>query len=115
MAFSTRTITHTFTGADGSAAAGSITFALTKRITNGTTTILPAEITATLDANGNLSQVLTANTDTGTMPQDSEWRVDWRISSTSGAPVTESFWIVVPAGSGAVDLGSLLPQQPIGG
>lgn len=114
MAFSTRTITHSFEGADGSAASGSVTFQLSKRMTNGSTTVLPAEITANLVA-GALSQVLTANTDTGTIPQDAQWRVDWRISSATGSPVTETFWIVVPAGSGSIDLGTLLPQMSDGG
>ena len=114
MAFSTRTITHTFENADGTPASGTITFGLTKRITNGTTTIVPAEITANLNASGQLSQVLTANNDPGTLPADSMWRVDFRIA-TPGAPVTETFYITVPTGAGTVDLGSLLPQSPNGG
>lgn len=114
MSFSTRQITHAFENADGTPASGSVTFSLSKRITNGSTTIVPAEITTSLDPTGNLSQTLTANNDVGTIPQDSQWRVDFRLA-TPGAPVTETFWIVVPAGSGAIDLGSLLPQQPIGG
>ena len=113
MAFTTRTITHTFEAADGSGASGTITFALTKRMTNGTTTIVPSEITATL-TNGALSQALTSNQDSGTVPQDSQWRVDFRIS-TNGAPLTETYYITVPPGPGSTDLGSLLPQQPIGG
>ena len=113
MAFSTRTITHTFEAADGSGASGTVTFALTKRMSNSGTTIVPSEITASL-SNGALSQVLTANTDSATVPQDAEWRVDIRITVT-GAPVTETFFITVPPGPGTTDLGSLLPQQPIGG
>ena len=115
MAFTTRTITHTFQGADGSAATGSVTFRLTKRMTNGTVSILPAEITANLDASGNLSQVLTSNQDQGTFPLDAQWEIDWRMASASGSPVTETFYITVPPGPGSSDLGILLPQQPIGG
>lgn len=113
MAFSQRTITHNFEAADGSGASGTLTFALTKRMSNGSTTIVPSEITATL-TNGALSQALTSNVDVGTVPQDSQWRVDFRIT-TSGAPLTETFWITVPTGPGSTDLGTLLPQQPIGG
>lgn len=113
MSFSTRTITHTFQAADGSGASGTVTFALTKRITNGSTTLVPSEITYTL-VNGSLSQALTSNQDPATLPQDSQWRVDFRIT-TSGAPLTETFYITVPPGPGSTDLGSLMPQQPIGG
>ena len=52
-----------------------------------------------------------ANNDPETTPADSQWRVDFRIL---GAPA-ETFYIIVPTGGGTVDLGSLLPQQPIGG
>lgn len=114
MSFTTRTITHTFENADGTPASGSITFTLLGRMTNGSTTIVPAEITASLDGSGNLSQSLTSNQDSGTLPQDVQWRVDFRITAT-GSPVTETFTIVVPPGPGSTDLGSLLPQQPIGG
>lgn len=114
MAFTQATITHTFQNADGTPASGAITFALTKRITNGTTTIIPAEITASLNANGQLSQALTANNDPGTTPQDSQWAVTFRITAP-GAPVTEEFFITVPTGGGTVDLGSLLPDQTQGG
>lgn len=111
MSFSTATVTHSFQNADGTPASGSITFALTKRMTNGTTTIIPAEITANLNAQGQLSQALTANNDAGTVPADAEWAVTFRILGAS----MEEFFIVVPTGGGTVDLGSLLPQQPNGG
>lgn len=111
MAFSTATITHTFENADGTAGSGSLTFTLTKRMTNGTTTLIPSSITANLNASGQLSQSLTANNDAGTVPQDAQWRVDFRLLGAE----TETFYIVVPTGGGTVDLGSLLPQQPIGG
>lgn len=114
MAFTTRTITHTFVNADGTPASGSVTFTLTKRMTNGATTIVPAEVVAALSASGQLSQALTANNDPGTTPADAQWRVDLRLA-TPGAPLTEAFYVTVPSGTGAIDLGSLLPQQPIGG
>lgn len=73
MAFSAATVTHTFENADGSAAVGTVTFTLTDVMTNGTTTIEPSVITATLDASGNLSQALTSNVDTAT----------WQLTSTA--------------------------------
>lgn len=111
MSFTITTVTHTFVNADQTPASGALVFSLSKRITNGPTTVVPASVTANLDASGNLSQALTSNADAGTIPQDSEWRVDFRIL---GSPV-ETFFITVPSGAGTVDLGSLLPQQPNGG
>jgi len=114
VAFTQTTVTHGFVNADGTPASGSLTFSLLGRMTNGTTTIVPAEITANLDGSGHLSQALTSNEDPGTIPQNVQWRVDFRITAV-GSPVTESFYITVPPGPGTTDLGSLLPQQPIGG
>jgi len=105
------TVTHSFKNADSTAASGAVTFTLTKRITNGTTSVVPAEVTATLNGSGQLSQLLYANNDAGTVPGDSQWRVDFRILGAS----EETFFITVPTGGGSVDLGSLLPQQPQGG
>lgn len=111
MAFSSAVVTHSFTNADGTPASGSITFTLTGRMTNGTNTIVPASITANLDGSGNLSQALASNLDTGTDPADTQWRVDWRVLGAQ----EETFFIVVPATGGTVDLGSLLPaQQQVG-
>jgi hypothetical protein len=114
MAFTQTTVTHTFENADGTPASGSLTFTLLARMTNGSTTIVPAEIPANLDGSGHLSQSLTSNQDPTTLPQNVQWRVDFRITAV-GSPVTEAFYITVPPGPGTVDLGSLLPQQPIGG
>lgn len=111
MAFTTATITHTFHNADSTPASGSITFRLSKRMTNGTTTLVPAEITSNLDASGNLSQALASNVDAATVPQDAQWIVTLRITGDSQA----QYSIVVPAGGGTVDLGSLLPQDTTGG
>lgn len=106
MAFTQRTVTHTFTNADGSPASGTVTFALTGRMTNGSTTIVPAaEVTGTLNATGNLSVTVTANNDTGTVPTDAGWMVTLRIAGAK----QEEFLITVPSGTGTVDLGSLLP------
>jgi hypothetical protein len=107
MAFSAAVITHSFTNADLTAASGSITFTLTGRMTNGTTTLVPASITANLDGSGNLSQSLTSNVDVGTLPGDTQWRVDLRVLGAS----EETFFVTVPTGGGTVDLGSLLPSS----
>lgn len=111
MPFTEATITHTVKNADGTAGSGSIEFTLTKRMTNGTTTLLPSAITANLNASGELSQKLTANNDAGTVPGDALWRVDFRLLGDQ----QETFYITVPAGGGSVDLGSLLSKQPQGG
>lgn len=111
MSFTRATVTHTFENADGTPASGAVTFTLTKRMTNGTTTIVPSEITANLNSEGKLSQALTANDDPGTIPSDAQWRVDLRIL---GAP-SEPYFITVPTGGGTADLGSLLPTRPVGG
>ncbi|GAC1535723.1 MAG: hypothetical protein NVS3B1_30050 [Marmoricola sp.] len=111
MPFSAATITHTFQNADLTPASGSITCRLSGRMTNGTTTIVPAEITANLNASGVLSQSLTSNVDVGTTPQNTEWQVDIRILGAQ----QETFSIIVPTGGGTVDLGTLLPNQSIGG
>lgn len=112
MAFTTVTITHQFQNADTTPASGTITFQLSKRMTNGTLTVVPAEVIATLNGSGQLSQALTANNDAGTVPGDAEWLVTFRIQ---GASQDGPFAITVPSGGGTVDLGSLLSQQPIGG
>lgn len=80
-------------------------------MTNGTTTLVPSEITANLNGSGELSQALTANNDAGTIPEDAQWRVDLRLLGDE----QETFVITVPTGGGSKDLGSLLPQQPLGG
>lgn len=107
MPFTTRQVTHTFSNADGSPASGSVTAALSKRMTNGTTTIVPAaEVTAALNSSGQLSMTLTANDDTGTVPTDAGWTVTLRIAGCNA----EEFFVTVPSGSGSVDLGTLLPS-----
>lgn len=111
MAFSTCQITHGFQNADGSSASGTVTFSLTKRMTNGTTTILPTEITATLSGGGTISQTLTSNADSGTVPSDAQWICTIRVAPAQ----VEEYAIVVPSGGGSVDLGTLLPNSPTTG
>ena len=111
MAFSSCLITHQVNNADGSPGSGIIEFTLTQRVTNGSTTIVPASISSALSNTGGLSQSLYANNDAATIPQTSQWRVDFRILGAS----EETFFITVPTNTATVDLGSLLPQNPVGG
>lgn len=106
MSFSTTTLTHTFTGADGTPATGNVTFTLVKAMSNGTQTVLPTAVTSTL-VDGAISQSLMANNDTGTDPPDAQWRVDMRLNDLD--PLV--YFITVPTGGGTVDLGSLLPSE----
>lgn len=107
MAFSSTPITHQFTNPDGTPASGTITFQLSKRITNGGVTIVPGEVTSTLNAQGQLAQSLVPCNDPGTTPTDSEWLVTFRLQYP-GATQDGPYAISVPAGA-SVDLGSLLP------
>lgn len=112
MAFSTVTITHQFTNPDATPASGSVVFSLSKRMTNGTQSIMPGvTVTSALNGSGQLSQVLYANDDPGTVPGDAQWRVDIRIGSVDDGP----YFITVPTAGGSVDLGGLLPQTTFGG
>src|SRR5947209_1168496 len=102
MAFTSATITHTFLNPDTTPASGSVIFTLTKRMTNGTTSVMPGvTITAALSGAGALSQALYANNDTGTVPTDAQWRVDIRVGNEDDGP----YYITVPTGGGSVDLG----------
>ena len=112
--FSVTTVTHTFENADGSVAAGVVTFTLDDQMTNGTTTIMPTRFEATLDLDGDISQALISNIDTNTVPPppwNTRWRVDFHITGAS----QRTYWIVVPAapgGSQTLDLFDLLPVNP---
>lgn len=107
MAFTAITVTHQFLNPDGSYASGTVVFSLEKRMTNGTTSVVPGvTVTATLDGTGHLSASLYANTDTTTIPQDSQWRVDIRVNNEDDGP----YFITIPPTPSTQDLGPLLPQ-----
>lgn len=93
MALSTCLLTHVFTNADGTPSSGVVEFSLTGRMTNGTTTIVPASINAALSSSGALSQSLTSNLDAATVPQNAQWRVDLRILGLQ----PETLFITVPS------------------
>ena len=105
MAFTSASVSHTFTNADGTACSGNVEATLTELITNGSTSVAPNNIVATLTSAGVWNQTLVSNLDTATVPQDSQWRIDIRIQGVT--PVT--YYIVVPSGGGTYDLGALLP------
>ena len=106
MAFTARTVTHTFANADGTAGSGTVKFTLTKMMTNGTTSMVPASVTANLNSSGVLSQSIACTNDVGTVPTDALWRVDLNILGDS----EQSFFVAVPTGAGPLDLGGLLPS-----
>jgi hypothetical protein len=111
MAFTQATITHLFKNSDGTPASGSVRFTLTNRITNGTTTIAPTAVIASLNSSGVLSVQLWANNDPATIPTSTSWRVQLEVLGSQA----EEFFITVPTGGGTFDLGALLPQQPLAG
>jgi hypothetical protein len=88
---------------DGTPASGTVTFGLSKRMTNGTDSIMPGEVVATLSGSGQLSQALASNADAGTAPADAQWRCDIKIAGAE----SETYWLTIPATASA-DLGSLL-------
>ena len=111
MAFTSASVTHQFLNADGTPASGVVEATLTKRIANSGISYVPNSITTTLSSTGTIVMVLTSNVDSATVPQDSQWRVDFRIQG----PTIESDFIVVPTGGGSYDLGALLPgAQQVG-
>jgi hypothetical protein len=105
VSFTTVTITHSFLNADGTPGSGEVKFTLTQRMTNGSQSVLPASVTASLNGTGNLSASLWSNSDTGTSPTGAQYRVDMLLQGAS----EEQFFITVPSGVGTVDLGGLLP------
>lgn len=106
MAFTTRTLTHTFKSADNSDAIGEIEFTLTEEMTNGADTLAKETVIVSYLIAGVLSQPVTCNTDADTVPTNAEWRVDIRIQNSD----VQTFFIVVPPGL-SVDLFTLIPEQ----
>ena len=109
MAFSSIQITHSFLNPDGSGASGNAVFALSGRMTNGSTSYMAAApITAPFSSAGALSQALPANNDPATTPTGTTWLITINVSGAK----PETYEIVVPfnAAGGTVDLGALLPE-----
>jgi hypothetical protein len=103
VAFTFVTITHSFQTAAELAAAGEVDFVPVEPIHNGTT-IAAKSVTATLSGAGQLSQLLAANTDPGTLPSGTTYKVTERIV---GQP-TFSYYIQIPHDQGpTLDLRTL--------
>lgn len=111
MAFTPITVTATYLESDGvTPASGTVTFLATgvMRDTSTNISIAPTEITATLDENGEISVVLTANNDTYTVPTGVTYEVTERLDGTA----ENKYFISVGKDSpdGTVDLADLVPN-----
>lgn len=107
MAFTYVAITRTFNDAEGQAAAGAVVFTPVTPMFNDLTVVKKA-VTATLTSAGVLSQLLAANTDPGTTPTGTTYRVDEKIT---GQPVL-TYYIQVPHDAGStLDLRALAGWQ----
>lgn len=103
MAFTFVTITHTFQTAADLAAAGEVDFQPVEPMHNGNT-IVAKKTTAVLSGAGVLSQKLAANTDPGTLPTGTTYKVTERITGQAAF----SYYIQVPHNQGAtLDLRTL--------
>lgn len=108
MAFTGITVTGTYEDPIGDSAEGRVTFKLTStmRQPEGNLTIVPTDVVATLDGNGEFSIVLPANNDSGTVPSGVGYEVTERIR---GAALNKYFISIDKnAISGAVDLADLV-------
>ena len=106
MAFTSVTVTHSWTDGTGAPLTGFVSFKLTAPMTNGTTTIEPTDIIAPLSS-GAISQALAANDDTATTSDGAEWQVFFQIDGVR----LESWTFVLPhAASPTVDLYTLMPN-----
>ncbi len=106
--FTQITVTGTFTNSDGTAAAGEVVFTLSKPMNNNDVIEEVSPVVVTLSGAGTISQVLSANDDTGTTPTDAQWVV---IENITGASHRE-YNVTIPhtAPGGTVDLSTLDPQ-----
>jgi hypothetical protein len=103
------TITHAYTGLDGSASSGSVSFTLSGPLRNGGVTLPGGQPLVVTLTNGALSVSLPANDDSGSIPSGTSYSVTERIV---GASETE-YPITVPSASNGltIDLASLLPSD----
>ena len=110
--FTKAKISEKFSNVDGSTTQGHVVLTLTKRMSNGSETIVPSEIEALInESTGEISVELPANNDAGTVPEDAKYRVDLRIVGDE----RQSYYIEVPPGGGSYTLSELLPQGVLGG
>jgi len=110
MAFTSITVTGTYEDPIGDPAEGRVTFKLTStmRQPEGNLTIVPTDVVATLDGDGEFSIVLPANNDSGTVPSGVGYEVTERIR---GAALNKYFISIdKDAIGGTVDLADLVPS-----
>jgi len=105
VAFTYVTITHTFETAADLAAAGEVDFLLVEPIHNGIT-VVAKTITAPLSGAGLLSVNLASNTDPGTIPTGTTYKVTERITGQTAF----SYYIQIPH-----DQGSTLDLRELAG
>jgi len=113
MAFTDITITHGFAaGGSESEATGTVTFQLTRTMTNGAESHLAGETITNTISSGVLSQPVPANDDTATVSiGNPQWAVTIRLAGEQAR--NETYFITVPhaAVGGTVDLFTLIPTQ----
>ena len=110
MSFTSITVTGTYEDPIGDPAEGRVTFKLTStmRQPQGNITIVPTDVVATLDGNGEFSIVLPANNDSGTVPSGVGYEVTERIR---GAALNKYFISIDKDAIGdTVDLADLVPS-----
>ena len=110
MAFTSITVTGTYEDPIGDPAEGRVTFKLTStmRQPEGNLTIVPTDVVATLDGDGEFSIVLPANNDSGTVPSGVGYEVTERIR---GAALNKYFISIDKDAIGdTVDLADLVPS-----
>jgi len=111
VAFTQITVTATYFESDGETpATGTVTFLATgvMRDTSTNISVAPTEITATLDADGEISVLLTANNDDYTVPTGVTYEVTERIDGTA----ENKYFVAISKTSpdGTVDLADLVPN-----
>jgi len=110
MAFTSITVTGTYEDTNGDPAEGRVTFKLTSAMRQPAQnlTIVPTDVIATLDGDGEFSIALTANNDSGTVPSGVGYEVTERIK---GAALNKYFISIDEnAVNGTVDLADLVPS-----
>jgi hypothetical protein len=106
------TVTGTYSNADNTAAAGSVTFELNQVIANANTIYHLQPQTVTLDGEGHFSQVLIANDDSGTTPTGSFYTVTEKINDSPETQYTIK--VLHSAAGGTVDISTLIPSTSRG-
>lgn len=96
MAFTQVVITQDFTLADGTEPGGSVTFTPNAPMLDAGVVIPPVPVTARLNGVGTISTTLVANTDPGTTPAGTAYKVDENING-----VRRSYYIQVPYNQGS--------------